>query len=96
MSSIKLETKENSTDENFIIQYKENVKDGKRRLDLILRKDSKTGRPIGPAWKAFGHKGPRYHDGFLYGVVDEKLHMTGKYFINSTADGTFWNTYLEN
>ena len=70
------------TDNNFIVEFKENVKtlkeiEAQRRLDFIARRDVKSGKSFGPAWKTFGYKGPRYHDGFLYGLVDEKLHMTG-------------------
>lgn len=77
MSSIKLKEE---LDDNFIVEFKENVKtfrdtEAQRRLDFIARK--KSGKPFGSAWKTFGYKGPKYHDGFLYGLVDEKLHMTG-------------------
>ena len=72
----------NDTSENFRIEFKENVKspgddDAQTRLDFITRKEKETGKYFGPAWKNFGYKGPRYHDGFLYGELDEKLHMTG-------------------
>ena len=72
----------NDTSENFRIEFKENVKspgddEEQKRLDFIVGEDPETGKHFGPAWKNFGYKGPRYHDGFLYGELDEKLDMTG-------------------
>ena len=48
-----------------------------RRLDFVMRLDEVTGKPIGVAWKNFGYKGPRFHDGFLYGEPNSKMEMTG-------------------
>jgi len=88
MSSIKLKEQ---LDDNFIVEFKENVKtfrdtEVQRRLDFIARK--KSGKPFGSAWKTFGYKGPKYHDGFLYGLVDEKLHMTGDHIAYIYSDFT--------
>ena len=65
-----------------MIEFKGNVTNPKNdekesRLDFIVKVNIETGKPIGPAWKNFGYSGLKYHDGFLYGKLDEKLHMTG-------------------
>ena len=52
-------------------------KDHESRLDFVVRQDEITGKPIGVAWKTFGYKGPKFHDGFLYGEPTSKLEMTG-------------------
>ena len=52
-------------------------KDTERRLDFAIRLDEITGQPIGFAWKTFGYKGPKFHDGFLYGEPNYNLEMTG-------------------
>ena len=93
MSSIKLKEE---LDDNFIVEFKENVKtfrdtEAQRRLDFIARK--KSGKPFGSAWKTFGYKGPKYHDGFLYGLVDEKLHMTGTLSIFLSNFLSRWNVF---
>ena len=48
-----------------------------RRLDFVMRLDEVTGKPIAVAWKNFGYKGPKFHDGFLYGEPNSTLEMTG-------------------
>ena len=53
------------------------AKEEQTRLDFIVKLNRKTGDTIGPAWKNFGYRGPRYHDGFLYGKVDGKKELTG-------------------
>ena len=52
-------------------------KDSERRLDFVVRQDLGTGRPIGVAWQTFGYRGPKFHDGFLYGEPTSNLEMTG-------------------
>ena len=42
-----------------------------------MRLDEITGKPIGVAWKNFGYKGPKFHDGVLYGEPNLKMEMTG-------------------
>ena len=54
-------------------------KDSERRLDFVVRQDLGTGRPIGVAWQTFGYKGPKFHDGFLYGEPTSNLEMTGNF-----------------
>ena len=56
------------------------AKEEETRLDFIVKLNRKTGDTIGPAWKNFGYRGSRYHDGFLYGKVDGKKELTGKYY----------------
>ena len=56
------------------------------RLHFIVRLDKeainkKKGKLMtkGPAWKSFGEIGARFHDGFLYGKLDDSTNeMTGK------------------
>ena len=48
-----------------------------RRLDFLIRLNEITGQPIGFAWKAFDNKGPKFHDGFLYGEPNSNLEITG-------------------
>ena len=55
------------------------AKEEETRLDFIVKLNRKTGDAIGPAWKNFGYRGSRYHDGFLYGKVDGKKELTGTY-----------------
>ena len=82
----------------FQIQYqnlprvqKSGHRDTERRLDFVMRIDEVTAKPIGVAWKNFGYKGPKFHDGFLYGepVVykwiiqqepNSKMEMTGNIY----------------
>ena len=52
-------------------------RDTERRLDFVMRIDEVTAKPIGVAWKNFGYKGPKFHDGFLYGEPNSTLEMTG-------------------
>ena len=52
--------------------------DPQKRLDIIAKLNENTGVPIGKAWKSFGHKGSRFHDGFLYGTPNSKMEFTGK------------------
>ena len=54
------------------------AKEEQTRLDFIVKLNKKTGETIGPAWKIFGYRGPRYHDGYLYGKVDGNKELTGK------------------
>ena len=56
------------------------AKEEQTRLDFIVKLNRKTGDTIGPAWKNFGYRGPRYHDGFLYGKVDGNKELTGMYY----------------
>ena len=59
-------------------------KDTDHRLDFIMRLDEISGKPIGVAWKNFGYKGPKFHDGFLYGETNSTMEMTGTlYKLNS-------------
>ena len=80
IDSIDVEKIKSSYD--FKVEFKYKVKPPKSieeetRLDFIAKLDHITGKTIGPAWKNFGYKGPRYHDGYLYGKVDENQQFTG-------------------
>lgn len=66
----------------YIVKSKHNVtnpktKEVQSRLDFIVKTEPKSGTPVGNAWKNFGYRGPRHHDGFLYGKLDEKQEMSG-------------------
>ena len=74
----------------FQIQYqnlprvqKSGHRDTERRLDFVMRIDEVTAKPIGVAWKNFGYKGPKFHDGFLYGESNSKMEMTGNIYCHS-------------
>ena len=45
-------------------------------------------KPIGVAWKTFGHKGPKFHDGFLYGKPNTNLEMTGILWVITDRGGS--------
>ena len=80
ISSIDIENMKSPYD--FIVDFKYRVKPPKSkeeetRLDFIVKLDSETGKVTGPAWKNFGYRGPRYHDGYLYGKIDENHELTG-------------------
>ena len=63
-------------------------KDSERRLDFVVRQDLGTGRPIGVAWQTFGYKGPKFHDGFLYGKPNTNLEMTGILWVITDRGGS--------
>ena len=80
LSSIEL--KDNKSPLDFMVEFKHGVKtpkitEAQTRFEFIVKMDQMM-RPKGPAWKSFGSRGPRYHDGFLYGKLDESREMTGK------------------
>ena len=88
ISSVDIENKKSPYD--FIVDFKYRVKPPKSkeeetRLDFIVKLDSKTGKVKGPAWKNFGYRGPRYHDGYLYGKIDENHELTGTSLFNMTT-----------
>ena len=95
-----LELQDNKCPLDFIVEFKYGVKLAKQveaqtRLEFIvkLEKAAKNSyyitKPKGPAWKSFGEIGARFHDGFLYGKLDDSTNeMTGK------ATGHFWSPWL--
>ena len=65
----------------YRIEFRHNIKnvkdaDPERRLEFITKLDE-WGKSIVMAWKSFGHRGPKFHDGFLYGKLDSNMEMTG-------------------
>ena len=85
-----IDTSPEKTPINFQILYKNlprvqisGHRDIDRRLDFVMRLDEVTGKPIGVAWKNFGYKGPKFHDGFLYGESNSKMEMTGNIYFHS-------------
>lgn len=79
LSSIQLTGNKSPTD--YLVVFKPRVKTPKdveehTRLDFVVKLNS-IGNSIGKAWKNFGYKGPKYHDGFLYGKLDANNQMTG-------------------
>ena len=59
-----------------------------------MKQDEITGKPIGVAWKNFGYKGPKFHDGFLYGELTSKLEMTGILQLISDLIDQKWALYF--
>ena len=53
-----------------------------------MRLDEITRQPVGVAWKTFGHKGPKFHDGFLYGKPNTNLEMTGILWVITDRGGS--------
>ena len=52
-------------------------KDPQKRLHFILRRNHLTGKSISKSWKSFGAKGPKFHDGFLFGKLNSNFEFTG-------------------
>ena len=76
----------------YLVKFKNNVKiskgdDPQKRLDFIMKLNPVTGKPDGVAWKNFGYRGPKFHDGFLYGKPDDKINMSGKGSFTKYVDG---------
>lgn len=83
LSSIQVVGNKSPTD--YLVVFKPRVKTPKdveehTRLDLVVKLNEAIGKPIGKAWKNFGYKGPKYHDGFLYGKLDANNQMTGAFY----------------
>ena len=53
-------------------------KDFQKRLHFVSKRNFFTGKSMSKAWISFGDKGPKFHDGFLFGKLDSKFEFTGQ------------------
>jgi hypothetical protein len=72
---------------NYAVWFRHNVQnakdgnEGEARLHFIVKTDELTGKPKGPAWQNYGYRGPRFHDGHIYGKVGNNHQFTGSKFV---------------